>query len=125
MLVLEPKFYNNNNVSVFDCDGTLVLYKNYRTSGAGKVEFDYGDEKFYLTPHKMHISFLKHCHNRGDLVIVWSKNSSCWAKQIIDKLELTKYVNIVMCKPNRFIDDKVDIAEIIGHRIFLEDLENE
>lgn len=115
------KVIRSNNITCFDCDGTLVLYKDYRTKTPDKIEFDYGDEKFYLTPHKFHIAFLKHCYKRGDTVILWSKNGWQWAEQIGLKLGITDYVHFCMSKPTRHVDDKHNMNEIVGDRIFIEE----
>lgn len=115
------KVLNRNDITVFDVDQTLVMYKNYRSAGPNKIAFDYGDETIYLTPHKFHVMFLKHCYKRGDYVIVWSKNSAMWAEQVIKKLKLQKYVHMIMSKPTRHVDDKENINEIVGDRIYLND----
>jgi hypothetical protein len=99
----------------------MLLYKDYRVKTKEKIEFDYGDEKIYLTPHKFHIMFLKHCHNRGDFVILWSKNGVSWAEQVAKKLGLTKYIDLCMSKPSRHVDDKQTINEIVGDRIFIDE----
>jgi len=116
MMVLEE-----NDISSFDVDGTLVIWpKNPNIQKSGTVEFIYGDEKVYLYPHLPHIRFLKNCSIRGDYVEVWSKNNFAWAKQVVEKLKLVKYVNIVRSKPARHIDDKHSLEEIVGGRIYME-----
>lgn len=110
---------SSNNITAFDCDGTLVLYKDFRNKTSEKIEFEYGDEKIYLTPHKFHCTFLKHCFNRGDFIIAWSKNGHQWCEQVVKKLGLENYVHICMSKPARHIDDKQNLNEIVGDAIFL------
>jgi predicted phosphatase len=113
------KTIKSNNITVFDIDDTLVMYKNFRVKTDKTIEFDYGDEKIYLTPHKFHVTFLKHCFNRGDYVIAWSKNSYEWCEQVIKKLKLTKYVHVCMSKPSRHVDDKKDLSSIVGDSLYL------
>lgn len=108
-----------NNITAFDVDGTLLLYKDFRVKTPDKIEIAYGDEKLYLTPHKFHITFLKHCYNRGDFVIVWSKNGFQHSENVVKKLGLEKYVHICMSKPTRHVDDKQNLNEIVGDRVFL------
>jgi hypothetical protein len=116
MLVLEE-----DNISSFDVDGTLVIWpKNPNIPRIGTIEFVYGDEKVYLYPHKPHIRFLKNCSLRGDYVEVWSKNNFAWAKQVVEKLDLEKYVDIARSKPARHIDDKQTLEEIVGGRVYME-----
>ena len=116
MIVLEE-----NDISAFDVDGTLVIWpKNPNIQRQGTIEFLYGDEKVYLYPHLPHIRFLKNCCIRGDYVEVWSKNNFAWAKQVVEKLNLEKYVDIVRSKPSRHIDDKQSLEEIVGGRVYME-----
>lgn len=110
-----------NDISSFDVDGTLVIWpENPNKKNPGTIEFDYGDEKVYLYPHLPHIRFLKNCSLRGDYIEVWSKNNYAWAEQVITKLGLIDYVNVVRSKPSRHIDDKHSLEEIVGSRIFME-----
>lgn len=114
------KVLKENNISTFDVDGTLVLWpKDYHQSGYGRVDFNYGDELIYLYPHVKHVTFLKHCYNRGDYVEVWSQNGYEWAEQVIKKLDLEQFVHIVRSKPTRHVDDKESLSDIVGNRIFL------
>lgn len=114
------KVLKESNITSFDCDGTLVLWsKKYHEPKTGTIEFWYGNEKIYLYPHIPHVTFLKHCYNRGDFIEIWSQNGWEWAKQVIEKLELTEYVHLVRSKPSRHIDDKQTLEDIVGNRIFL------
>lgn len=117
------KIIKSNNITVFDVDSTLLLYERIRTKEQGKIAFNYGDEIIYLRPHNFHPTFLKHCHNRGDFVIVWSKNGVSWAEQAVKKLKLTKYVDLVMSKPSRYVDDKTDMPSVCGDHIFIAEVE--
>lgn len=110
----------NNNVTAFDVDGTMVIWpKDYREKAPGRQEFDYGGGKIYLTPYQDHITFLKHCYLRGDCVILWSKNGYSWAEQVAQKLGIKKYITLIMSKPCRHIDDKENVTSIVGERIFI------
>lgn len=110
-----------NDISSFDVDGTLIIWpKNPNIKKKGTIKFNYGDEIVYLYPHVPHIRFLKNCKLRGDYIEVWSKNNYAWAKQVIEKLDLIKYVHLVRSKPSRHIDDKHSLEEIVGSRIFME-----
>lgn len=116
------KLIEDSSITVCDVDKTLVDWgKDYRNKGDGKIEFDYGSEKVYLVPHGFHPIFLKHCYNRNDLVIVWSNNGAGWAEQVVKKLGLENHVSIIMGKPSRHIDDKTELSEIVGSRVYIED----
>ena len=114
------KVLKENDISSFDVDGTLVVWpKDPNKEKFGTIEFDYGNEKVYLYPHLPHIRFLKNCKLRGDYIEVWSKNNYAWAEQVIRKLKLEEYVDLVRSKPVRHIDDKQSLEEIVGGRIFM------
>lgn len=114
------RILQKNNITCFDVDGTLVIWpKNYHDKKTQTIEFRYGDEFIYLHEHVPHVTFLKHCHNRGDYVSVWSQNGWEWALQVIEKLGLRDYVDEVRSKPSRHVDDKDYLADIVGNRIFM------
>lgn len=117
------KVIRNNNITTFDIDSTLLIYDKIRTKDKGKIAFDYGDETLYLRAHNFHSTFLKHCHNRGDYVIIWSKNGVMWCEQVVKKLKLTKYVDLIMGKPTRHVDDKSDLSSIVGDAIYIPEME--
>jgi predicted phosphatase len=113
------KVIKSNNITVFDIDDTLLMHIDRRVRTKDKIEIEYGDEKIYLTPHKFHVTFLKHCHKRGDFVVIWSKNGHQYAEQVVKKLNLSKYVHLIMSKPSRHVDDKKDLSSIVGDCIYL------
>jgi len=112
------------SITSCDVDNTLVIWgKDYKTPGPNKIEFDYGDEKVYLKPHKFHPLFIKHCYNRGDYIEIWSQNGHMWAEQVVNKLGLQEHVTVIRNKPSRHIDDKTNLEDIVGVRIFIKDEE--
>ena len=116
------KLLEEVSITACDVDNTLVMWdKDFKNPGPGKIEFDYGSEKVYLKPHNFHVTFLKHCCNRGDYVEVWSQNGYQWAEQVVKRLELENHVDIVRSKPSRHIDDKESLEDIVGNRIYIPD----
>lgn len=114
------KILEHNSITAFDVDNTLVIWESdFRTPKEGRLKFRYGGEDVYLRPHTQHPMFLKHCFERGDHVRVWSQNGFAWAVQVIEKLKLEKYVHTVESKPQRFVDDKVDLPSVVGNHIFI------
>lgn len=108
-----------NSITCFDCDDTLLLWQDHRVAAPTKVEFKYGGETIYLTPHSFHPLFVKHSFERGDLVIIWSQNGWKHAKKTVETLNLQDHVHFVMGKPTRHVDDKENLADIVGNRIFV------
>lgn len=110
----------SSNVTCFDCDDTLVIWpKDYRVNKPGRIQFTYGDEAVFLEEHSYHTIFLKNCAKRGDFVIIWSANGHEWASQVVERLGLEHYANVVMSKPTRHVDDKESASSIAGSRIFI------
>lgn len=114
------KILAENNCTYFDCDNTLVIWpEGPRVLRKGTKEFYYGNEKIHLFPHEPHIRFLKHCHLRGDHIVVWSQNGYAWAEQIVLALDLKDFVDEVRSKPTRHVDDTTKLEDIVGNRIFM------
>lgn len=108
------KTIDSNNVTTFDVDNTLIMWDD-----AGQIDIEYGKKNMNYREHKFHPTFLRHCKQRGDFIIVWSQNGYEWAEKVVKKLELEDYVDVVMSKPIRHIDDKTDPAAIIGTHIYI------
>lgn len=115
----------NDNTTTFDVDGTLIHWINFNefhnNTPYGRFELEYGNEICYFKPYYSHIRFLKHCKQRGDFIIVWSQNGVEWAEKVVKALNLEKYVDVVMAKPTRHVDDKEDVPSIVGNRIFIKE----
>lgn len=112
---------NNEYVVAFDIDDTLVLWSDtYSQPGDNKIAFldPYDGSTNYLTPHKKHIALLKKYKGRGMCVIVWSAAGTQWAKSVINTLGLADYIDVVMTKPSKYVDD-LQAQEILGSRIYL------
>lgn len=71
-----------------------------------------------LRPNHKHIKLLKDHKARGYGVIVWSAGGSAWARAAVEALELESYVDVILAKPAKFVDD-LQATEILGTRIYL------
>lgn len=98
------KVIEGENNIFFDIDGTLVLYQVAHSKNM--VELDYYGEKRVLIPHEQHVSFLKACKARGFNIFLWSNNGYRWAKEAAIKLGLEPYVDFVLSKPQKIVDDE-------------------
>lgn len=94
----------NEQISYFDVDETLVLWKKQKTSLLD-IKANYYGESVYLTPHKKHIQFLKSLKSRGGYIVVHSGNGWAWAEEVVKLLKLEEYVDEVKTKPYKIIDD--------------------
>lgn len=120
------KQIRNDNVIFFDVDDTLAVWgQDHNRPGKGKVAFKdpYTPITFYLKPHHVHIRLLKQFKGRGFTVIVWSKHGDRWGVEVVKKLKLEEHVDIVMSKPEKYVDDRENVADVIGTRIYFKDKE--
>lgn len=119
------KTIKNENVVVFDVDQTLLIWnKDHDKPGQGKIEVQDPYDAFktiYLKPHHVHCRLLRQYKGRGFTVIVWTKAGYSWAESAVKILNLEKYVDYVMTKPDRHVDDSTKIEDIIGNRLYFED----
>lgn len=110
----------NEHIIAFDVDNTLIMWNtNYSTNEPGRIEIEapgYGN--IFLTPHYQHIHFLKNSKHRGYYVIVWSNGGVDWAETVIKKLGLEEYVDLVLTKPGKVVDDE-PIDQTLKNRIYL------
>lgn len=108
----------------YDCDDTLIVWvedSHTPFEGSVKVVCPHDGEVTYHRPHKRHISFLKKQYIKGYTVIVWSSSGVGWANAVVKALELEKYVDFVMSKPQKWVDDERDPSKVLGSHIYLDE----
>lgn len=116
MFILKDK----KSVVCIDCDDTLVMWR--QNSGKEIPITLEGEGGFteYLTPHEEHIQMLKDfkkvCRYT---VIVWSQSGWDWAEAVVKALKLEEYVDVIMSKPSRHVDD-LSCNLWMGQRIYKE-----
>lgn len=106
---------NNENVMFVDVDETLVT-QNLAFSQA--IDFDNYGIIERLFPIDSHIDFIKKSKARGRYIIIWSSNGHAWCKEVVTKLGLTEYVDMIMTKPVIYVDDSP--MNKWAFRVFLE-----
>lgn len=124
------KVYDVDQVVCFDCDDTLVMWPendkfaphnaSHTQPYEGSVAFPdpYDGSTNYLTPHQKHINLMKKYRGRGFCIIVWSAGGVKWAHSVIKTLGLEEYVDIVLTKPNRYVDD-LSCEKWMGNRVYI------
>lgn len=87
-----------------DVDSTLLFslreYPHEVTHEVVKI----GGRKFWV--HDPHIEMIKDFKARGHSIVVWSAGGAEWAEMAVRALKLELYVDLVISKPDWFIDDK-------------------
>lgn len=116
----SPLYIENEMIIYFDCDDTLVMYN----VNGKKLDFvdPYSKENISLVPHKKQIKLLKDFKARGYKVVVWTAAGAIWAKEVVNKLKLNNYVDLIISKPLKYVDD-LPAQEILGSRIYLKYVE--
>lgn len=113
--------FESDQVVTFDCDDTLVMWSNlYSQPHDNAIEFHdpYDNSTNYLIPHQKHIDLMKKYKGRGYLIIVWSAGGVLWAESIVKTLCLESYVDIVLTKPCKYVDD-LPVQEWMGNRVYI------
>jgi predicted phosphatase len=109
---------------VIDVDETLV--SSYPTKSKSKslivVNNPYQlGQKLKRYPKWGNINLLRDFKGRGYVITVWSHGGAYYAYNILQMLELDNYVDFVMTKPVKFVDDKSDLNSIVGMPVFIND----
>ena len=107
-----------DNIAYFDCDETLVFVDSI-PEGSDTVWVQIpGFPGKLCGIHKTHVQRLKDHKIWGNGVVVWSRSGHKWAKAVVEALELTEFVDVVLSKPLYFYDDK-PCNQILGEHRFL------
>ncbi len=106
------KVIESTKIVYFDVDETLITFTVHKMHDGDW----YRSKEFMPTPngieemstayHVEHIALLKQFKARGHTVVVWSAGGAKWAETAIKHLNLQKYVDLVIDKPDFVIDDK-------------------
>ena len=110
------KLSDDKPTAFFDVDDTLVMWWSdwskirnpQRIKSKEKcIELkDPRDNKsIFLKVHWDHVQQIKEHKLRGHNTVVWSAGGSDWAEEVVNKLELNDYVDIVISKPHWWYDD--------------------
>lgn len=105
-----------------DVDDTLVKWNYTKEEEERAIIFDNFGVKTPLVPHLVHIEQLMKHKARGHMVIVWSQGGWEWSQEVVKKLGIEDYVDLVISKPRWFYDDLPSSAFMPDHiRIYKED----
>lgn len=93
------KILPTDHVVPFDVDNTLVMWE------VGLLGPDIEINGAKLRTNRRNVERIKEMHVKGQYVIVWSAAGYDWAAKVVNALELTQYVDMVMTKPRWYYDD--------------------
>ena len=100
----------NDYVVCFDVDDTLIRWiwdEQERLQHCNEMlEIDTTNRfQTMVLPYYEHIELLKRYKAKGKFIIVWSQSGYEWAKKVVETLNLTEYVDLVLTKPEKYVDD--------------------
>jgi hydroxymethylpyrimidine pyrophosphatase-like HAD family hydrolase len=107
----------------FDVDDTLIFWDNKCMrpfDGAVEITCPHDGMKTWHRVHERHVGFLKKQKAKGYAVIVWSASGTKWAEAVVKKLGLESYVDFVMSKPIKWVDDLSNPEHLVGTHIYLD-----
>lgn len=83
-----------------DVDDTLIMWE-----ATPEKPYTMNIDGLKCRPHEKHIELLKNLKAIGWNVVVWSQGGADHAENVVKHLELEKYVDVVMSKPEVIVDD--------------------
>ena len=107
---------NNEHIVAFDIDETLFMHNN-NDWNLGIVN-PYSESLIDGYLNEKHVELLKQYKGRGLFVVVWSKAGVKWAEAVIKEFKLEPYVDLVMTKFDRYVDD-LEADKVLGERVYI------
>ena len=101
----------NDHIVCFDVDDTLIMWiwdqyeKQQLDETDNLIPITHKGFSVLVKPHKVHIELLQNYKAKGKFIIVWSQSGFSWAQAVIEALELEDYVDLVLTKPQKYVDD--------------------
>lgn len=106
----------------YDVDNTLVFSLREYPHQVSNEIVKINGRKFWV--HLPHVETIKDFKARGHTVVVWSAGGSEWAEAVIEALELEQYVDLVISKPDWFVDDKPASSFMSESKRFYKGIQN-
>lgn len=101
------KLLEFENWLMVDIDETLITKINPSERNGGYLTLAYGDTLEFFDRCNDNIALMvHHKKTRGYGIIAWSANGKEWAEKVVTALELEQYVDYIMTKPMKYLDDK-------------------
>lgn len=125
---MNSKILASEHIVCTDIDNTILKWsKKHNIPGEGRIEIldPYSGETIYGRPHLVHIRLLKQYKARGYTIIAWTKSGVLWAEAVAKAFNIDDLIDLYMTKPDKVIDDKNTLEDIVGPVIYLEDRESD
>jgi len=110
----------NEEMSIaFDVDSTLIMHDKPETHDLEFID-PYDGTKQTARIHTRHVDFLIRSRQQGYKIVVWSAGGKAYADVIVDALKIRPYVDLVLCKFIKFVDD-LEANDILVNRIYIKE----
>lgn len=105
-----------------DVDDTLLMWDwhKYEFDNLITIEDPYTKQNRTYGIHRAHVLLIKQYKSRGYKVTVWSKGGQLHAESAVKALGLENFVDFVMTKPEKVMDDKSEVSSIVGPVVFID-----
>lgn len=116
----------NRNVFCYDIDDTVVIHdamtRDLKADTTGRliVICPYEGTPYSFEVHQRHVDFIKREKAKGSYVIAWSRSEAPWAQAVVKALGLEAHTDLCMSKPVKILDDKSDVANIVGTVLYFD-----
>lgn len=114
MIEIEAEFIVST-----DIDNTLVRPAKFGESPDVVVINPYDDKEYSYIIHTEHVELLHQYFGRGLFIEAWSAGGMKHARSIINALGLKDVIGLVRTKSSKHMDDKKNITDIVGNRVFI------
>lgn len=117
-------YLKTQHMVYIDVDDTLVMWnknESFPRDTEGVVEFSdpYREGiSLYLKPHRKHLELMHTWKKRGYGIVVWSAGGAPWAKEVVETLKLEHLVDVILTKPEKYVDD-LQANAILGTRVYI------
>lgn len=114
----KPLVLADKRTTFYDVDETLIMWNP--EPGPENILIDSGEGSILVRPHKIHIQLMKDLKAIGWNIVVWSQGGSDHASRVIKSLDLEAYVDLIIPKPESYVDD-IPFEQQYIKRIYKED----
>lgn len=119
------KVIENEQVYMFDIDDTLIMWDrdpHFHALGRIAITDPYDGVTVYVKPHERHVKLLTQMKGRGRFIVVWSQSGAKWAEAVVNALGLTNSVDLILTKPQGYVDD-LPVSKWMKNHIYIKGAE--
>lgn len=119
----QSNVVENEQIYMFDVDDTLIMWDDEIHRSAEDriaIQDPYDGITVHVKPHERHVKLLTQMKGRGRFVIVWSQSGAKWAQAVVEALGLTNQVDLILTKPQGYVDD-LPVSKWMKNHIYIKE----